>query len=274
MEETPMKKILMLLLAMSLFSFMTIAADGLGLTVGVGYVEPDTDWDDDEYIKAEITYEAEFGDIEVFGELIYNHPTDSDADGWMTIEGEGRYNFNGNMQGILNLFVEMPFDDDDDVEMWLTPGFQYMHTFGFGNFYARADIPLYLTGELDAMDFVGLDFTFSLMRLRDKRDMPNTWGVELGLENWLTEPTEDIFLNYLTITPYYEHEWFYAELEVLMPLYEDGMDYEGMTITPEFDINIKPVDGLSLWINVPIQNIGADEGDAIIGFGVGVRYSF
>lgn len=277
-----MKRILMIFLAITLFTGMAFA-DDIGLTVGIGYIEPNTDADEDERLNAELTYEGEFGAIEVFGEIIYSHPLGddekgADADGTMTIELEGAYNFNDNMKGILNLFVDMPLDSDIDETIWLTPGFQYKHTFGFGDIYARIDMPLYLGSELDAMDFVGLDLTFSYGRLRDKLFMPNTWGIELALINWLTEPSDDdIFLEYLTFTPYYEHEWFYGEVEVVLPLYEDGMDFEGIHIIPYFDINILPVKGLSFWFNVPIEHIGADDTfvkDTVIGFGAGLRFSF
>lgn len=276
-----MKRFLIVLLALSLFTGMAFA--NIGLTVGAGYVEPNTDVDDDERIEFQVRYDAEFGAIEVFGEVIVGIPTDSDKDGDMSIEVEGMYNFTPAMAGILNFIVDIPFDSDLDAVMWLTPGFQYRHGFGFGDFFARVDLPLFLAGDddLDAMDFVGLDFTFSLMRLRDKRNMYGTWGFELGLQNWIETPGDDDFLNTMTLTPYIEHEWFYAEVEVVLPLYEDGFDIQGMSIIPEIEVNIVPVNGLSVWFNLPIHNIGADKekstfgnDDVVVGFGAGVRFAF
>ncbi|MCL1826501.1 MAG: hypothetical protein FWG20_00480 [Candidatus Cloacimonetes bacterium] len=271
-----MKKYIMLLLAMT-FIF-TLAIAQVGITAGVHYVEPNTDMDDDESIKVKIEYDGAFMDdaLEIWGNLIYNNPLDSDADGDMEIEVEATYNFNDNMAAILDLCITMPMDSDKDGETWLTPGFRYKFEPSF-DFFVRLDLPLILAGDEDteAMDFVGLNLTMNLNRLRDKRGMADTWGCELKLENWLTEPSEDIFLNYLKITPYFEHEWFYGEIEIAMPLFEDGMDLEGMTITPLIDFNILPVDGLAVEFALPVSNLGADnDDDAIIGFSLGVKYSF
>ena len=258
---------------------MAIADDAIGITVGVGYIEPCTDIDDDEIIAIKANYEGYVTDeLEVFGELLFLMPTDSDVDGAIVIELEGRYDFNANMRGFLNLWVDLPMDSDLETNIWLTPGFQYKQEAGFGDIYYRADLPLYLSGDFDAMDFVGLDFTFSFLRLRDKRFMPDTYGLELGIKNWVAVPDEwwnDDFLQRLTITPYYEHEWFYGEVEIAMPLYDDGMDFEGLTITPLFDINILPVPGLALEVAFPLSNIGADnDEDTLVGFFIGVKYSF
>jgi len=66
----------------------------------------------------------------------------------------------------------------------------------------------------------------------------------------------------------------YTEVEVGLPLYEDGFDLEGMAIKPKFEMDIPPVNGLSMYLDVPISNIGADVGDPVFGVGFGVNFNF
>ena len=277
-----MKRVLMIVMALSLFVSVAFANEGLGLTVGVGYIEPNLDGDDDEGLAIEVIYEGVFmdGKLEVEAELEYLHPMNSDLDGEINIEVEATYNFADNMAGILKLEVEMPLGDDEDVTIWLTPGYRHKFELGFGALYAQADFPLYLAGAGDAMDFVNFDLTFSLFRLRDYGG-EHGFGAELFLHNYLSNPDDDAdFLQGLTITPYFENELLYAELEIGMPLWKDGMKFVGLHIIPEVEVNVPPVSGLSVWLNIPISNVGVDEDmawfgkDAIIGFGVGVNYRF
>lgn len=289
-----MKRLFLLVVAMSLCMYMAFAnEDGLGLTVGAGFFEPNTDADadDDEVVPVGVLYEGTFMDekLDVTAELIYTHPMDSKADGDIAVEVEGMYHFAENMAGILTLMVDNSLADNSDPTLWLAPGFRYKHTFGFGDLYARADVPLYLGMEENssAMDIVLLKLTFNLMRLRDKLMTPGTWGAELGLDCILSEPTgnEDTMQS-LTITPYYETELLYGEVEVSVPMMENGMKSEGMTITPLVDINIPSVKGLAAVVKVPISGLGADDvvtdptkpnetkSAMTFGFGVGVKYSF
>ena len=317
-----MKRLLLLVLAMSLIVGMAFADGGIGLTVGVGYVEPNTDEDDDEFVPISVEYENVFmdGALEVTAELIYNQPLgkmpDPDdlnkevtKDGNMSIELEGLYNINENMAAILNFMVDMTFEEKKMMNMWLTPGFRYKQTFGFGDFWAQANVPLSLSGtvagiyidengqyydkdgklqDYAAMDFVNLELIFSFMRLRDKGEGLG-FGGELALKSCLSDATNDDadFLQYLHLTPYYENELLYAEMEVVMPLYKDGMKLTGLTIIPEIEVNLPPIQGLSVWLNVPISGIGADDVSAptlddpnatesamSFGFGVGVKFAF
>ena len=279
-----MKRVLMIVMALSLFVSVAFASDGLGFTVGVGYIEPNTDVEKDEESEISFEYEGVFmdGKLELIAELEYLHPLDSDKDGAMNIEIEGTYNINDNMAGILKLEVEMPLGKDEDVTIWLTPGYRHKFELGFGALYTQADFPLYLgtSDEFSAMDFVNFDLTFSLFRLREYGG-EHGFGAELFLHNYLSNPDDDAdFLQGLTLTPYFENELLYAELEIGMPLWKDGMKSQGLHIIPEVEVNIPQVSGLSVWLNVPISNIGVDEKmategkDAIIGFGAGLNFRF
>ena len=278
-----MKRLFLIVLAMSLFVGMAFANEGLGLTIGVGFVEPNLDLDDDEFLPIGVTYEGTFmgGQLELEAELEYLHPMNSDVDGTIEIDVEATFNFNDNMAGILNLLVEMPLGEDEDVEIWVVPGYRHKFEFGFGALYAQADFPLYLAGSGEAMDFVNCDLTFSLFRLRDY-GREHGFGAELALGMFLSNPNEDAdAVQGLTLTPYFENEMLYAELEIGVPLWTDGMKIQGLYIIPEVEVNIPPVQGLSVWVNFPISNIGVDEEmvgkdntDMIMGFGAGVNYRF
>lgn len=264
-----MKRILILLLAMSMLVSVAFAVDGL--KAGAGINIPDFDADDlDPIIEITVSYENDLTDqISLFSEIKFEIPTAEDVDPWMNLEIEGKYKLNPNFDIFLGYRGWIPFDDDYDATGWLVPGVRY----NMDIMFFRLDLPMYLHGAGDAFDILKMDFTYNFMRLRDKGGCEG-FGFEVALHCILDDPIESDFLQEMSITPYFENSLLYAEVEIRLPLMEDGFDLHGMTIIPEIEVNIPPVRGLSGWFNLPIRNIGADVGDTVIGMGLGVRYSF
>jgi hypothetical protein len=294
-----MKRFLLLVLALTMLAGMAYAQEKLGLTVGAGVGIPVLNTEDGqdmdmELIIPKVIYENDLTDeMGIYVELEVLMSTNDDVeDLGAKLEIEFNYNINEAMTFFLKSNTELPFGDaspvgeyNDKLEgvlsEYLTPGFRY-NLMGDMPMWFRLDVPLYIAGGGDAMDYVDLDFTYNLNRLRDKEMTPDTWGVELKANMHLSAPEEtmeaDNFLSLLTITPYYEMELLYGELEIVLPLYEDGMDTTGLTITPKVDINIPNVEGLALELALPITNLGADKDkggdDMRIGLGLLVKYSF
>ena len=269
-----MKRTLLLLFAISMLTSMLFAQ--VGLTVGAGIQIADFGADDLDpvIIIPKVIYEKEINEqFEIYAEANHYVPTADGADGNLDLEVELTYNINENFSFFGKYNLDMSFADDADPEMYFTPGARYKLEGGMDMFF-RLDLPLYLGTSGDALDTIGLDFTYSLMRLRDKRDMADTWGAELRLEMFISDAADEFSMNCLKITPYYETGLLYGELEINLPLVEDGMKTIGMTITPKVECNIPPVPGLGVWLDLPISNIGADDLDVAIGLEFGVKYSF
>ena len=276
-----MKKIFALLLAMTMIVGVAFALEGLsvGAEYRIGNFDADplgTAMD----LRLDVNYEDYFMNdaLEIEAEVGFLMNNFDDMTNDADIELEIRYNFTPAFQVLLNSWTLIPFDKDVDVTSWLTPGLKYKHGFGFGDLYVQADVPMYLAGAGDALDIIGLNFTISLFNERKFRgpvnDFPLGFGGEIALYNILDDQFESDFLQNLTITPFFGAGLWYAEVEVGLPLVEDGFDHFGLTITPKFEIDLPPVDGLSLWLDLPVSNIGAEEGDVVIGLGFGVNFKF
>ena len=292
-----MKKIFALLLAMTLICGVAFALDGLA--VGAEYriwnFDPgdDIDLSTQMMMRLGVHYEGAFLDeaLELEGELGFYMINFDDMTNDLDIEIEARYNLDlspaSRLTFILNSYTLIPFEDDFEVESWMTLGAKYKQEFGFGDMYFQVDVPFNLFDGydpgFDAFDFVDLNFTISLFNERKDWgkvvDFPDGFGAELVMYNELAvpDPFEADFLQHLNITPFYSMNFWYAELEIGLPLYEDGMDFEGMFIKPKFEMDIPPVDGLSFWLDLPIRGLAADSdifGDPVIGIGLGVNYNF
>lgn len=312
-----MRKITILVLAMLLMVGTAFALDGLQIGAGLRFNDFDAprdapatnDLDPDGYIFLEVNYEYRFGDIRITADVVLPIHLDEDYDGEIEIRFERAQYFNDDLLSfITGMEANIPLNGRNPLAFSITPGFQLRPTFGFGNIYFRADIPFNFVGgryETDEdgkyvldpagnhivdrgfeLDNAGLNFTFSVNRLRGMGiGREDTWGFELGLRNDLS--IGDEFLQNMTLTPYFAHEWFYAEIEIGLPLMKDGFDIHGMAITPEAEVFLPWVDGLSVWLNMPISNIGVDWDDAtnegkaklkhddpVIGLGFGVRFAF
>jgi hypothetical protein len=265
-----MKRVFVLLLTLSLLTSLAFALEGL--TVGAGVLFDDLGADDIEpSIQVQASWEGDITeDLFLFSELTFTQPTADDADGMLDIILELTYNLNDCFNLYLQNWTFIPFADGADVYSWIVPGAMFTQSFGCGSLFYRLDLPLLVMSDGDPFDTIGLDFTFSALRLRDK-GWGNGFGFQVALYCILSDSD---FLQTATITPYIETDLYYAELEIGIPLYEDGFKNSGLFITPEIEFNLPPVDGLSIWLNAPISNIGADDGDVVFGLGLGLKYYF
>ena len=267
-----MKRILILVLAMSMLVSAAFAVEGL--SAGAGMIIPDFDAEDlDPIIVITVGYEADFTDqVSLFSELNFYIETAEDVDPSMSLELEVRYGLNPNLDFFLGYQGWIPFDSDIDAQGWLVPGARY----NMDNMFFRLDFPMLLhAGDaFDAFDIINMDFTYNLFRLRGHGEVEG-FGLEVGLHCLLVHPADDFdFMQSASITPYFENALLYAEVEIVLPLVEDGFDFIGLSIIPEIEVNIPAVKGLSGWLNLPIHGIGRDGVDPVIGMGLGVRFAF
>ena len=292
-----MNKIFLLLVAMTMIFGVAFALDGLSL--GAGFRHKDFDADPAGTameMRFDALYEGVFMDeaLELDATVGFNMVNFDDMENDIDIELELRYNMGisdvSKLTFILNSLTDIPFADDAEYVSWLKPGVKLGQTFGFGDMFFQLDFPIFLMDGydpgFDSFDFVNMDLTISLFKERKFRGPVSGYGAgyggEIKLSNELSNPYDNIDPNFpeaLTITPFYSSDLWYAEVEVGMPLYEDGMDIEGMSITPKFEMDIAPVEGLSFWLDVPITNLGAkdfagDSADPIFGVGVGLNFKF
>lgn len=293
-----MKKFLVFFLALSLLGGFAFAND-LGLTAGLdfGINELNNDANDSAmdtaFIRPTVVYENSFGDVDLYAEL--GIPFWVNPEFWLGIELklEGAYNLALTSEGTLSfilgseIFISAVYDEDkfvfptptrrsmryiaglytadDVVEAWVMPGVKYTHALSDFSIFGQVNVPLLLASCIDALDYVGLDFILGF-------NMTNGFGLEVEIANWLQTPMEETdMFHHVWITPSFETGPIYAELEVGIPTYEDGIKFEGVTIIPEFRYMI--MDNFQAYLNLPIQGIASDN-DVVIGLGLGARFSF
>ena len=289
------KKIFTLLFAIAIM-YGVAYANSNGFTVGAGLILFDVNAEDvpEEmmfgfYGAYENTFMDEALELDVEAGLSMfdlNDPTNI-----VDIEIEATYNIElgvaSRLSFIINSYTLLPFHEDLEVTSYLTPGVKLRQTLGFGDLYFQVDVPFnlvnhYYSDAYEAFDLVELDFTLSIFNERKKyyrgkvNEFPNGFGGELKMQNALKNPDKKDFVEYLDITPFYSTNSIYAEVEVNIPLFEDGMDWEGLTVSPRIEMDM-PIKGLALWLELPISQIGADEdlvGKPIFGTFFGVSFSF
>ncbi|MCL2047083.1 MAG: hypothetical protein FWG88_11970 [Oscillospiraceae bacterium] len=263
-----MKKITTLLFATILLCSVAFALDGL--TIGAEYRIHNFDADEISEVmdmRVNVSYEGAFLEdaLELEAEVGFGMQNFDDMRTGMDIELEFRYNLNvapnSTFGIILNSLTHIPFDDVDGYVTprgfetkpvsWLSPGFKFGQQFDFGKIIFQADVPfIFIHDVLDPFDVVNLDFTLSILNERKGRGLyqrgnvsgfANGFGAELKMQNILKDSDDSDFAQRLEITPFFGHNFLYAEVEVGLPLYEDGLDLEGMTIKPKFEMDI-PLD--------------------------------
>ena len=290
------KKNFTLLFAIAMIYAMAFATVD-GLTVGAGLAIYDFDAEDvskDMMAGFYGAYETSFMDeaFEIDLEVGLSRFYLDDKTNIVDIEIEATYNIEfdvaSRLSFILNSYTLLPFHDDLDVTSYLTPGVKLRQTLGFGDIYFKVDVPFNLVNAdysnvHDTFDFVGLDFTFSIFNERktnyrgNVHKFPNGFGGELKMCNVLNHPDDETgFVDYLHITPFYTKDFIYVEAEVCIPLQKNGIDTEGLTVTPKIEMDA-PINGLGVWFEFPISQIGADKdltGKTIFGTFFGVSYNF
>ena len=228
------------------------------------------------------SYDRSFMDdtLELFTEASLIMTDFSDLQTGMGLEVDVTYNLglaNENyLHFMLNSYTEIPFDRNASVYSGLIPKVLFGHNTGaFGYVYFQVDVPITLHDEgVGAFDEVRLDLTFKLFRRRGKDSgYPDRFGFKTKLQTKLNGA--DYFFYKLRFVPYFASGIFYGEVEINIPIFENGMNTTGMSIIPEIDIDIPALDGLSLWLNLPINHIGAGNGNnTSVGLGMGVSFTF
>ena len=290
-----MKKIFMLLFAMTMLYGMAFAIDGLSVGVEYGIFDFEAEEISSEMdLRFHVGYEGSYVDdaLELEAEVGFVMQNFDDMANGLDFEVEARYFLNlgaaSKLGLILNSITHIPFDEEkylfvdepyfgfvNKAQSWLRPGVKYGQEFNFGNLFLQVDVPFIVVDDLyDALDIVGLDFTLSILNERDER---NGFGGEIKMINILKhEEDPDIdFARQLNITPFWGSGNFYAEVEVTLPLMEDGFDALGLDIVPKFEMNLPAMTGLSLWVEGAFRMVGADWDDApIIGASLGATFKF
>ena len=303
-----MKKLGLVLMCMLLAAF--VFAEGTGLTAGVEFGfdslnKEGVDAIDTAYLRPNIAYEnnelAE--NVDLYLEL--GIPFWSNPEFWLGIDFtlDGGYTVQvsdaGSLRIGLNALLWIPAATDkdtftfgyspelqpykgpfggmggsEDPEMYLIPGVRYTHALDNMSFFGEVNMPLYvLTQEgMDALDIIPLNILLGM-------NMDNGFGIEIEITNFIKDYTPDqevSFFDYVTITPSYENEKFYALVEVGIPTFDNGMDIAGLYLCPEFGYNV--MDNFQIYAGLPISNVGSDKdkggSDVEFGLYVGAKYSF
>jgi len=147
---------------------------------------------------------------------------------------------------------------------FLSPGVKYDLFFNTGTLYLQADLPLRFMPE--AFDYVYLNLSAGWKG-------ENGFGINIKEYNLLRRPGDEIkFFQRLDLTASYETDTFSGELDIGVPLWEDAMRYEAVTIIPKVEFRFE--NGLKVYGNIPIYHIGAEYRDMMFGLAVGVKKSF
>jgi hypothetical protein len=303
-----MKKILVLFLALSVFGGAAFAQQDLGMTAGVEFnigalnvdgldatdspgtfVRPFFIWENSDLVEG-LELEVEIGipfwtngfgssdmaiimgsEIGLSDELWLDLDLRLFAGFSLPVTPEGTLRFSAEFEN----WFEVVRDWDAFHHGIVTPAIRYTHDLGDMSFFGQAAFPslLFAAGDdidISPFDIVGFDFTVGMNMGLDA----GLLGFELTLENIIRDELFDMdFVQHLSLLPNFTFADLplYVEAEIRIPLYEDGMDWEGLSIIPEVRYNV--MDNLQVFFNLPISGI-ASEFDVILGLGVGVQFSF
>ena len=175
---------------------------------------------------------------------------------------------------------------------FLVPHVRYNHAIaGVGDFFAGVSLPymatsIYKDGAAMNLNInlgVVTDFGFGFEAI-----IYNTPYIKDEDYREAAKDANQVWFNYLELIPSFNYEDFiYAEVAFGIPIYTEEDDEgdeisavkaEGIAITPEISFEIPDVDGLSIYINLPITGVGRekveDERTVFFGLGIGARFSF
>jgi hypothetical protein len=284
-----MKRNLILVLGLIVCFSVAYAVEGLS----AGFDFRITDFDAEEMssvmgIQLDVLYEMELmdGALELdFGLALdmYNFDDDDALDN-IYLNIEGRYFINEDMNFILGLDFNFPMAENAEFDSELLLGFRMFQQWGTDMWF-QFDLPInFLNGYdngRDPFDYVQFNLTWDVLNERKKRgpvaNQNDGFGGQLKLNMLLNDGDNDIddFLRTLYLTPYWSAGAMYAELEIAIPMVEDGIKAQGIDLTPKFEMDLPFADGLSFDIRLPIRMVGNDlDIDPIIGLGIGVNYKF
>ena len=280
-----MKKLLVLLIALTLTGVFTYAQDtglSVGLEFGIEEINKPNDAEDFyPYLMPMIIYENSFLDdaLDVYSELFFRYDFTKAPEGYDEDSKEVNpmslyfnlalgYNIGLGRTSILSLRLENDnefqlsprYDEYNLFNGHLTPGIKFTQGTAFGDFYGQIDYPFYYRQFEKEADFTsGLDFTLG-------------WESDFGLGFKIKEcnslqPDIEWFYHF-DATLYFETDLFYAEVEANIPreIEEGG----GITITPWLECYFG---NFTFYIFSSFSNIGTDL-DLGISPGLGVKFSF
>ncbi|MDR2575987.1 MAG: hypothetical protein LBC52_06035 [Treponema sp.] len=271
-----MKKYIFLFLVLCVAAGFAAADDeGIGLSVGLEFGIGIVDEDVSPYLMPMIIYENSFLDetLDLYAELDYtlgftkepNEDGDEVNPQSMYIDLMVGYNLGLGDASTLSFILENEFDEIvfSPVSMLrgiFTPAVKFNHELDFGSLYAQIGLPITYYDIEDLDSTTGLDFTLG---------WSSTFG--LGIEAkicTLLSPGDDAGYSGFEATISYEAESIYAEVEIIIP---KEIDFEGITITPEFDYSFK---NFTFYIKCEFAGIGVDGSSISVTPALGIKYSF
>jgi hypothetical protein len=202
---------------------------------------------------------------------------------YLPLVGDGKYipvTTNGN-----------PFDGDFassyKTTSYLQVGAKYTHNLDFGDIYFGVYMPFVLTGygwsevtRSYTIGFVTYTYTTYEYVKYDPFDLANLnfsigvdgegWGVGVDITNYI-KPETEFFQELGLFGSFDATEALSLGIYVWIPLFEDGIDYAGIGITPDFSFAIN--ENFELYGKFPIGGVGS-KGDISIGLVIGGKYSF
>jgi len=298
-----MKKILILVLALSLIAGFVMAEDtSIGLTPYLEFGiwsanKPNNDKDTQPYLMPGISYDKSFGNLDLYAELDYylglNKPNGaSDLYQELYFDFSLAYNLKLSDASTLTFCLEndndvnfTPLDDGlsvaDQHYGQIRPGVRFNQDItDAGNLYAQVDIPIRYTPYWgDPNHPVGLDITLG---------MGTAFGVGLKTKIYTLLAYDKTRVDYDTydtgytgidITPTFEKGPFYMEVNFRIAkesyytssLFDGSSHKSGSAIIPRFQYNFD--NGLSAYVDCAFGDI-TGPGDVRVSPALGVSYSF
>jgi len=201
-------------------------------------------------VSAEVGVNFEFGD---------NMATELD------FEFDFAYNLAVSDEGLLTFGLN--FNSDH----WLSPRVGYTHDLGGMAFFGELELPI----DFDTYDNLGDHIRMNLTAGMTMGMDPGILGFDATLEMVLQEggDSPDDTVQWLSLLPNFTFAALplYVEMEVRIPLMEDGMDNSGISLIPEVRYGV--TDALEVWLNMPMRHVTGDP-DLTLGLGLGVQFSF
>jgi len=281
-----MKKFAILFLAVCLAGGTVMAQEeGLGLYVGAELTIPDFEYAGDlMLIRPYLGYESSFDAIDLNAELgVDVLMGESDSIMGLDLNIGAGYNLSVGDASTLTLglgtWVFFPFDDKkgmytentpygvaspsfSSLSLHLNVGAMFTQTMDFGDLYFGIDLPFVLVEkDINPFDYAELQFTAGT-------DTEIGLGAGLILYGLIQEEAD--FIQLLEIFASYTTGPVFFGVTFGIPLYENGFDNEGLTITPEIEFSFDF--GLSLYASLPVSGVSTDT--TSIGLTVGAKFSF
>jgi hypothetical protein len=277
-----MKKCFCLFLVLSLAAGFATAEDkdeGIGLSVGVEFgienINKANDEDMAPYLMPMIIYENSFLDdtLDVYAEIDYTIglAKETNEDGHdvnpqsMYADLMFGYNLKLGETSTLSFILENEFDEitispEYSLTGIFTPAIKFNQNLDIGDLYFKVGAPITYNDDKDADKLTGLDFTIGW-------DSSFGLGIEAKFCTMIV-PKEYAGYTHLEATISYETDHIYFEVETIIP---KEVDKDGITITPEFDINIQK---LTFYVKSEFAGIGITDYKVVVSPALGIKFHF